>query len=103
MELKKLKQGFTVLSFFHYLLPITCYLPPDPEGATKKGSPESLLTQGFLYNKGAATYSPALHCSTIGASGLNCSVRNGKRWNPAAIATRNGGDTRHKQEHARIP
>ena len=26
-------------------------------------------------------------CSTIGVSGLNCSVRNGKRWNPAAIAT----------------
>ena len=26
-------------------------------------------------------------CSTIGAGGLNCSVRNGKRWNPATIAT----------------
>ena len=24
-------------------------------------------------------------CSTIGAHGLNCSVRNGKRWNPGAI------------------
>ena len=24
--------------------------------------------------------------STIGAGGLNFSVRNGKRWNPAAIA-----------------
>jgi len=35
----------------------------------------------------AASYSPALHCSTIGAGGLNFSVRNGKRWNPAAIAT----------------
>ena len=35
----------------------------------------------------AATYSPALHCSTIGASGLNFSVRNGKRWNPIAITT----------------
>lgn len=39
-------------------------------------------------SKKAATYSPALHCSTIGAGGLNCSVRNGKRWNTAAIATR---------------
>ena len=35
--------------------------------------------------KKAATYSPALHCSTIGASGLNFSVRNGKRWDTAAI------------------
>ena len=38
-------------------------------------------------SKTAAAYSPALHCSTIGDGGLNCSVRNGKRWNPAAIAT----------------
>ena len=37
--------------------------------------------------KEAATYSPALHCSTIGASGLNFSVRNGKRWNTTAITT----------------
>ena len=42
--------------------------------------------------KGAAAYSPALHCSTIGASGLNFSVRNGKRWDTAAIATRYGAD-----------
>ena len=38
--------------------------------------------------KKAATYSPALHCSTIGATGLNFSVRNGKRWNPGAMTTR---------------
>ena len=37
--------------------------------------------------KMAASYSPALHCSTIGAGGLNFSVRNGKRWDPAAITT----------------
>ena len=37
--------------------------------------------------KTAATYSPALRSSTIGARGLNFSVRDGKRWNPAAIAT----------------
>ena len=37
--------------------------------------------------KKAATYSPALHCSTIGDGGLNFSVRNGKRWAPAAITT----------------
>ena len=34
----------------------------------------------------AATYSPALRCSTIGAGGLNFSVRDGKRWGPAAVA-----------------
>ena len=27
------------------------------------------------------------NCSTIGAGGLNFSVRNGKRWSPAAIVT----------------
>ena len=41
------------------------------------------------FKKTAATYSPALHCSTIGASGLNCSVRNGKRWDTAAITAIN--------------
>ena len=35
----------------------------------------------------AAAYSPTLLCSTIGAGGLNFSVRNGKRWNPAAKTT----------------
>ena len=40
--------------------------------------------------KEAATYSPTLHRSTIGAGGLNFSVRNGKRWDPAAIAAMNG-------------
>ena len=34
----------------------------------------------------ATTYSPT-KCSTIGAGRLNFSVRNGKRWNPAAIVT----------------
>ena len=49
--------------------------------------PVSLLKQGASRKKVAASYSPALHCSTIGASGLNFSVRNGKRWDPAAITT----------------
>ena len=59
-----------------------------PRNNTKKSfrsviadSPETLV------EKKAATYSPALHRSTIGAGGLNFSVRNGKRWNPAAIIT----------------
>ena len=37
--------------------------------------------------KKAASYSPALLCSTIGAGGLNFSVRDGKRWDTAAITT----------------
>ena len=45
------------------------------------------MLEGSPVERGAATYSPALHCSTIGAGGLNFSVRNGKRWDPAAIAT----------------
>ena len=55
------------------------------------GKGESLLAisaGGFLtwIKKRAATYSPARR-STIGVDGLNFSVRNGKRWNPVAIAT----------------
>ena len=41
---------------------------------------------GILY-KAKKRVSPALHCSTIGDGGLNFSVRNGKRWDPAAITT----------------
>ena len=37
--------------------------------------------------KEAATYSPTCDCSSIGVSGLNFSVRNGKRWDPTAITT----------------
>ena len=40
-----------------------------------------------VLKKLAITYSPTLYRSTIGASGLNFSVRDGKRWNPAAIVT----------------
>jgi hypothetical protein len=34
-------------------------------------------------NKLATTYSPTPRGSTIGAEGLNFSVRNGKRWTPS--------------------
>ena len=56
------------------------------EDTEKKRSLGSLLNQGSSVKK-AATYSPTLHRSTIGASGLNFSVRDGKRWDPAAITT----------------
>ena len=52
----------------------------------KKRAPGSELPGAPVIKK-AVTYSPALHCSTIGAGRLNFSVRDGKRWDPAAIAT----------------
>ena len=57
---------------------------------TTKKSPESLLTQSSLKKRRLPTL-PRV-CSTIGAGGLNFSVRNGKRWNPATIATWNKVD-----------
>ena len=64
----------------------------DGFGAAEKQQyakiPEPTSDSGiFFKRKMAASYSPALHCSTIGAGGLNFSVRNGKRWDPAAITT----------------
>ena len=46
---------------------------------------ESLSNRSSLLIKVAMTYSPTNVCSTIGAVGLNFSVRNGKRWIPDAI------------------
>ena len=47
----------------------------------KKRTP---VRMSFLI-KVAMTYSPTNICSTIGAVGLNFSVRDGKRWIPDAI------------------
>ena len=52
---------------------------------TKK--PCYLFDNRASLKKVAVSYSPALHCSTIGAGGLNFSVRNGKRWFLTAITT----------------
>ncbi len=46
-----------------------------------------MLPSGFVNNRLAVTYSPGFYPSTIGAEGLNFSVRNGKRWNTLAITT----------------
>ena len=54
-------------------------------GKTQESPEANVLRDSPL--KKAATYSPALRCSTIGAPGLNFSVRDGKRWNPGAKAT----------------
>ena len=59
--------------------------PKHKDYNTKK--PQRFLSRASHFIKTAASYSPALHCSTIGAGGLNFSVRNGKRWDPAAITT----------------
>ena len=54
---------------------------------TKKGSQSFGLTPSLL--KRRLPTLPLLR-STIGVTGLNFSVRNGKRWNPGAITTRMG-------------
>ena len=56
----------------------------DTDTDTQKGS-GSTLTRSL--RRTAAAYSPTWWGSTIGDGGLNFSVRNGKRWFPAAIAT----------------
>ena len=53
---------------------------------TKK-VPSVRKNQGNSRKKVATTYSPTTKCSTIGAVGLNFSVRDGKRWNPNAMIT----------------
>ena len=50
--------------------------------STRWKQPPTKLVHRRLSYKLAATYSPTLACSTIGAHGLNCSVRNGKRCAP---------------------
>ena len=52
--------------------------------AKERGPPADVSAGGPC--QVAATYSPALVRSTIGAGGLNFSVRDGKRWGPAAVA-----------------
>ena len=69
---------------------------------TETTKPRALVVcPGLACWKKAATYSPALHCSTIGAGGLNFSVRNGKRWDTAAITTWLGGWLSNKQDSCR--
>ena len=55
------------------------------EQAMKKEKTSERAGPNLRLKEVAATYSPTLVCSTIGAGGLNFSVRDGKRWDPAAI------------------
>ena len=87
------KTGVYMTSRTHPLLPFR----PHRKGGTGHTHEKSLpgCPTGCRGGRGrndpkkkeAAAYSPALHCSTIGASGLNFSVRNGKRWDTTAITT----------------
>ena len=61
-----------------------CGRPHAARGRKKESPPTDVSAGGP--RQVAATYSPALVRSTIGAGGLNFSVRDGKRWGPAAIA-----------------
>ena len=51
----------------------------------KKESQTGMFQSGS--RKAAAAYSPTWCSSTIGVSRFNFSVRDGKRWNPAAETT----------------
>ncbi len=53
--------------------------------STKKNAKSPGLLRGFAFKVG--DYLLSRDCSTIGVDGLNFSVRNGKRWIPAAIVT----------------
>ena len=77
--------SFLIRAISH--ISLISFISPIRRGTQKKRVPDIIMTSGTQLKKKAASYSPALHCSTIGAGGLNFSVRNGKRWNPAAITT----------------
>ena len=58
---------------------------PRRKSKTRSRAPVFRLKPCFLHENGGYLLSHLR--STIGVIGLNCSVRNGKRWNPDAIAT----------------
>ena len=61
-------------------------IPPGPVSVpAKKGKKKAPRPNGRgAVMVRAATYSPGCDPSTIGAAGLNFSVRDGKRWGPCA-------------------
>ena len=68
------------------------FTPPPGEGSGVRlpqngGSPRSSVAAGASTLKKRRLPTLPRVCSTIGAGGLNFSVRNGKRWNPATVAT----------------
>ena len=63
---------------------VVCLLSLMVYGISKK--PPKISLRGLILKDGGYLLSHK-SCSTIGAIGLNFSVRNGKRWIPNAIAT----------------
>ena len=59
------------------------YQVPKNQHTPYRQNAKSQLCELALNNV-AATYSPGSNPSTIGAAGLNFSVRDGKRWDPCA-------------------
>src|SRR5690606_21076105 len=57
---------------------------PTCNGIHKKGQKKRPAIKAGRIMARAATYSPGSDPSTIGAAGLNFSVRDGKRWGPCA-------------------
>ena len=77
---------FSSLNFLKYLGSIYrlyCGCGCDKMSIYKKKAPQIVLWSAFK----DGGYLLSHLRSTIGVNGLNFSVRNGKRWNPAAIAT----------------
>ena len=56
-------------------------------GVPRKERPPAFARGPSIYSRRRPTLPHGLPCSTIGAGGLNFSVRNGKRCDPSAIAT----------------
>src|SRR5690606_35570899 len=59
----------------------TCLLPYRFPNVPKNRKP-AVCSQRAPVENYAPTYSPTCYGNTIGSGGLNCSVRNGKRWTP---------------------
>ena len=54
--------------------------------SSRQGTKKGLQSRLTLKTSSKRRQPPTLpHCSTIGANGFNFSVRNGKRWDTAAI------------------
>ena len=96
------KKGFRVLQNPFVISLATTGFYPELLGthtiSSTIGAFLSIFSRAYINKKGfrvlqnpfvislATTYSPTIS-STIGADGFNFSVRNGKRWSPAAIVT----------------
>ena len=61
--------------------------PRASASKAKRDSHQMIALIGVSYLKKGGDLLSRLVDSTIGATGLNFSVRNGKRWNPGAITT----------------